>query len=104
MAMHEMSLRPAPFLQIKQGRKTIEVRLYDKKRQAIAPGDTIVFTNTESGERITTLVLGLLRYGSFLDLFTRQSLRACGFDDIAAAGASRMMRAYYSEEDERPHV
>ena len=35
-----------PFEQIKSGVKTIELRLYDEKRQALSVvGDTIIFTN-----------------------------------------------------------
>ena len=40
----EMKLHEAPFELIKNRIKTIELRLYDEKRQMISVGDFIVFT------------------------------------------------------------
>ena len=65
---HEMSLQPKYFDYIKNGTKRIELRLFDEKRQRIRLGDTIEFTNPD-GERLAVRVVGLLRYGSFEDLF-----------------------------------
>ncbi len=42
--MKEMHLADLPFEQIRSGKKTVEVRLYDEKRRAIREGDVIVFT------------------------------------------------------------
>ena len=47
-----MKLNPAPFAMIKSGKKTIELRLFDEKRQQIKAGDAIEFTNTANGEKI----------------------------------------------------
>ena len=44
---HEMTLFPKPYASIASGQKTIELRLYDEKRQSIHIGDQIRFTNTE---------------------------------------------------------
>ena len=49
MAEHIMKLHPRPFAKIKDGSKTIELRLYDEKRQRISVGDTLRFVNTENG-------------------------------------------------------
>lgn len=49
---HIMNLRPKPFGMIKDGRKTIELRLYDEKRRQIVVGDTIQFMNTEDEQDI----------------------------------------------------
>ena len=46
---HNMQLKPEPFAMIKDGTKTIELRLYDEKRRNIKVGDRIVFTDTVSG-------------------------------------------------------
>ena len=45
--LHEMTLFPKPYASIASGQKTIELRLYDEKRQSIQLGDQIRFTNTE---------------------------------------------------------
>lgn len=36
-----MKLAPLPMQEIREGRKTIELRLYDEKRKQISVGDTI---------------------------------------------------------------
>ena len=38
---HEMRLHDVPFKKIQAGTKTIEMRLYDEKRQMIQVGDEI---------------------------------------------------------------
>ena len=45
---HTMNLVPWAFEEVKSGRKDIEVRLNDEKRQKMNVGDIIVFTNTET--------------------------------------------------------
>ena len=47
MKRHIMNLTPAPLKMIREGRKTIELRLYDEKRKQISIGDIITFVNTE---------------------------------------------------------
>ena len=42
--IHEMRLRKAPFRAVASGKKTIEMRLFDEKRQAVRVGDYIRFT------------------------------------------------------------
>lgn len=46
MQNHIMNLAPLPMQQIRDGRKTIELRLYDEKRKLISVVDTIEFINT----------------------------------------------------------
>lgn len=48
---HSMQLTPSPFQMIKEGTKTIELRLFDEKRRKIQIGDIIEFSNTETGEK-----------------------------------------------------
>ena len=55
---HEMKLQPNPFFQIKNGQKTIEVRLNDEKRQQLKVGDEIEFSlATNPDEKIKTEIL-----------------------------------------------
>ncbi len=37
--MHQMKLQNSPFQKIQKGMKTIELRLYDEKRQKVKVGD-----------------------------------------------------------------
>ena len=41
--LHEMKLQNGPFNSIKNGKKTIELRLYDEKRQKVKIRDKIEF-------------------------------------------------------------
>jgi len=43
--MHEMKLHAEPFSRMYAGKKNTEIRLNDKKRQAVSVGDTILFVN-----------------------------------------------------------
>lgn len=66
-----MNLTDAPFTAIASGSKTIESRLYDAKRQEVSLGDEIIFTHAEKpGRQVRAVVVGLLRYRTFRDMFT----------------------------------
>ncbi len=98
---HQMKLYAEPFEKIKNGQKTIELRLWDEKRQKIKIGDTIVFTNTTNGEKLKSSVLQLHRFNSFEALYQSLPLLKCGYteENIDSANASDM-EAYYSAEDQ----
>ena len=67
---HYMNLHPQPFSMIANGNKTIELRLFDEKRQQIKIGDTIKFLKEpELNESFKAKVVDLLRYNSFEDMF-----------------------------------
>ena len=102
MKVHEMKLRPAPFEKIKSGKKTVELRLYDEKRQQIEVGDAIRFVNTEdSREVLETVVENLFLFDSFAELYSRLPLTACGYAECELQTASPAdMEAYYSKEEQ----
>ena len=99
---HEMKLNPAPYAAIKTGKKNIELRLNDEKRQQVKVGDTITFSNTAiPGLKLCTRVNALHHAVSFAELFTTIPLSVCGFDSsMSAEEAANEMRHYYSEEEE----
>ncbi len=96
---HRMNLKPRPFSRMQAGKKTMELRLWDEKRQKINPGDTIQFTQTETGETLTARVCKLHRFDSFAQLYEALPLLQCGYteEEIAAAQPSDM-DAYYPAE------
>jgi ASC-1-like (ASCH) protein len=98
--VHHMKLNPAPFVMIKSGEKTIELRLWDEKRQKIHPGDTIIFTNTDSGERLAATVVELHRFDSFASLYRSLPLLQCGYtpEDVHTARPSDMEQYYTAQE------
>ena len=101
--MHEMRLHASPFEKIKNGTKTIELRLFDEKRQKIKEGDVIVFTNTADGERITATVKKLHLFNSFEELYKTLPLLQCGYtaEDVDAAHPSDMEQYYSAEEQKK---
>ncbi|MGN0453455.1 MAG: 23S rRNA (uracil(1939)-C(5))-methyltransferase RlmD [Ruminococcus sp.] len=98
---HCMKIHAEPFEMIKSGRKTIELRLWDEKRKKIKNGDTIMFTNTISGEKLQATVLNLHRFPDFEELYKTLPLFKCGYaeNEIDTAQASDM-EAYYSADEQ----
>ena len=101
---HTMKLHAAPFEKIKSGEKTIELRLFDEKRQKIQVGDFIVFTNTTTGEKLQAKVEQLHRFDSFEELYKALPLLQCGYtaEDVATAHPDDM-HAYYSAEEQQKY-
>ncbi len=102
--MHRMKLNPAPFEMIKSGQKTIELRLFDEKRQQIKAGDNILFTNTANEETLSTTVVKLHRFHSFEELYKSLPLLQCGYtaEDVDKAHPSDMEQ-YYSVEQQNKY-
>ena len=67
----DMHLNHQPFMAIKNGTKTIEVRLNDEKRSQLKVGDKIKFTDLATGESLITEILGLEQFPTFRKLFTK---------------------------------
>lgn len=85
---------------IKSGIKTIELRLNDDKRRAIAVGDEIEFVNSLNTDlSLCCTVVALHTFPSFEDLYNHLPLSKCGYtdNDISAASA-KDMDLYYSKE------
>lgn len=93
---HIMQLRPSPFNMIKNKMKSIELRLYDEKRQKIKIGDTIRFYNTENFEQLTAVVKELFIFESFEELYKSLPLNKCGYtaSNIGHAKPEDMLQYY----------
>ena len=104
MKTHNMNLNPAPFEMIKSGEKTIELRLWDEKRQQIKEGDIITFTNTSNGEEMSAMVKKLHRFDNFDELYKTLPLLQCGYtaEDVDTAHPSDMEQ-YYSVEEQKKY-
>ena len=102
--LHTMKLRHKPFSMIKSGKKTIELRLFDEKRQQIKVGDEIVFANTQTGETLTKTVIKTHRFGSFAELYKTLPLLQCGYTEETIGKAHPSdMEEYYSAEQQREY-
>ena len=100
---HYLRLNSIPFAQIESGKKCIELRLYDEKRQKIQIGDTLIFTHREDeGETIAVKVTALHRFDSFENLYACLPLTKCGYTKEEAESASSSdMAQYYTPEEQR---
>ncbi len=102
--VHKMKLNSTPFEMIKSGEKTIELRLFDEKRQQVKVGDRILFTNIANGEMLNTAVVKLHRFDSFNELYKTLPLLQCGYtiEDVDKATPSDMEQ-YYSVEEQKKY-
>ena len=102
---HLMKLYPEPFDKIVTGKKTIELRLNDEKRQKVRAGDTICFTCTEDRSRtVTVRVLRLHCFSDFTRLYAALPMEKCGYGADETADPSDMEKYYSAEEQERYDV
>ncbi|MBP3345096.1 MAG: RNA-binding protein [Clostridia bacterium] len=94
-----MQLNDGPFCSIKDKSKTIEMRLFDEKRQKIKVGDVIKFLKKSNhDEFVFAKVKNLHRFKNFEELYKNFDKIRLGYkqDDIALP---EDMAQYYSEEE-----
>ena len=91
---HNMTLKQPYFDLIKAGKKTVELRLYDSKRQQIKPGDTITFQNGDNFH--TVKVKGLFISDSFKELFKFIDVQDTGLDN--EKNAIKIMEQFYDKD------
>ena len=89
---HCMKLQHSPFLAIKSGRKTVEMRLYDEKRSLINEGDMVEFTDVETGEKL------LCRVVKLQELYSHHDKTSIGYAETEEASPQDML-AYYPMEE-----
>ena len=99
---HNMNLNNRPFKSIKEGTKTIELRLNDDKRSLLKVGDEIEFTNRDTNEKLSVDIINLHKYPSFEELYKHFDKVEMGYnkDDIAEP---KDMEAYYSKEEQNKY-
>ena len=98
--IHHMRLHAEPFKQFKFGKKQIELRINDPKRQMVKVGDEIVFTSRKSREELTFKVIGRVLFSDFKTLVKYMTADKCGFTEDAPHGyKEEWMGNIYSRED-----
>ena len=101
---HKMKLKDNPFNSIKNGTKTVELRLYDEKRRLLNEKDTIEFTNLVTGETLLVEVLELCIYDNFEELFKHFDNVSMGFNKNEEIDPKIMEQYYSIEEQEKYNV
>lgn len=95
MIVHKMKLWNDSFQKVKNGTKTIEMRLNDEKRSLINIGDCIEFTNTKNKEILKCLVINLHKYNNFNELYKHHNKISIGYSEDEIANPDDML-TYYS--------
>ena len=103
---HYINPASAPFEQIMSGAKTVELRLYDEKRQAVSEGDTIIFTSLSDNRQITVRFIRMHIFDTFIELYRSLSLSKCGYteQELETASPDDMLAYYPKEKQERYKV
>lgn len=96
--VHNMSLQDSPFNAIKNGTKTIEMRLYDEKRRKINIGDNIEFTHVDTKEKILTKVIALHIFKDFEELYGAFNKTTLGYSQDENPNPKDMSK-YYDENE-----
>jgi len=98
--MTKMHLQIEHYNQVKNGRKTIELRLFDEKRRQIKVGDLLHFYNAPNAEDIfDTKVVKLHNYSSFKELCGKIDCKKCGFETNDEL--FKILEKYYPEEKQK---
>lgn len=97
----ECRLHDDPFNLIKDGSKTIELRLYDEKRQEMQVGDLLEFTNRVTGDKLLTKIIALHIYSSFADLYRDYDKTSLGYRKDEEVKPEDMELYYSKEEQEK---
>lgn len=100
--LHQMKLRTLPFEKIKNGSKTIELRLNDEKRQKVQIGDFIEFSCLdESKQKIQTRVTALHHFSSFEELYTALPKEKLGYTPAETPVPDHMNEYYPRKKQEQ---
>ena len=99
--IHKMNLNNEPFEHIRNGTKTIELRLNDEKRQLLKKRDLIEFTNRLTLEKIVVEIINLHKYPNFEELYKHFDKKLLGYDKNTKANPSDMEKYYSKEEQEK---
>ncbi|MBO5313416.1 MAG: ASCH domain-containing protein [Clostridia bacterium] len=99
--IHKMKLNSEPFSAMLQGRKTVEMRLNDEKRQLIKERDFIEFYNRDTGEGLIARVVKVTVFKDFHQLYASYDKTALGYLPDEDARAEDMSQYYDDEEIEK---
>lgn len=97
----EMKLNNKPYTNIKNGTKTIELRLNDEKRQLLKIKDIIEFTNRETLEKMSVEIINLYPYPSFEELYKHFDKVSMVYKESEDANPKDMEKCYSKEEREK---
>ena len=98
---YEMKLDNKPYTRIKDGSKTIELRLNDEKRRLLKIKDLIEFTNRETLEKMLVEIINLHHYSNFDELYSHFNKLSMGYNEDEIANPKDMEKYYTKEEQKK---
>ena len=101
---YNMNLNSGPFKSIKEGTKTIELRLNDEKRKQIKLGDKIKFLKeTDLKESFEAQVIGLLKYNSFKELLRDYDISILSEANMTKDELISTLEQFYTKEKQEQY-
>jgi ASC-1-like (ASCH) protein len=98
--IHKSHLNTIPFEKIKNGSKSVELRLRDEKRSLYKVGDKILFKNRETSEELVCKIIGLCWFDNFGTLVKNFGALKCGWDkEYDAEQYNTDMEQYYQKSE-----
>ena len=89
---------------VKNGTKTVEVRLYDEKRRKLKVGDTLVFLKRPDDiEQIKTKITNLEVYKNFKELVNNYDIKDLYLESYTKEMFLDELKRFYSEEDQEKY-
>ncbi|MFC1698052.1 ASCH domain-containing protein [Nanoarchaeota archaeon] len=103
--MYKMRLHPDQFNLVALGKKKIEVRVNDEKRQKLCENDTIQFLKRpDEIEEIFVEIIKLSYYKSFSEVFNKFPNDELGIDiKMSEKDYIAHQRQYYNEDEEKKY-
>ena len=99
---HMMGLYDEPFALMKTGKKTVEVRLNDSKRQKLRLGDGVEFIKAPvQDDRLQVTITKLKTYETFRQLYEDIPLDQFGEKNVSIEELLSQIHAIYSKEQEK---
>ena len=99
--IHKMNLNNEPYEKIDNGTKTVELRLYDEKRQLLKVNDKIEFTNRKNQRKLLVLIEDLKVYSNFTELYKNYDKVSIGYDEEDVPNPDDMNQYYPIEKQEK---
>ncbi len=94
-----MHLNNLPFKKIKSGKKTVEGRLLDEKRQLLKVGDEIEFVLRGSEEKLQVVVDNIENQKTFAEMYGNTNLKDWDWYGTKDEFVSEFYK-YYSKKEE----
>lgn len=103
--IHNMKLCEKPFNAMKIGYKSIELRLFDEKRQKLQIGDSIEFSMIENeNQKLVKKISAIHHFKDFNELFSSLPLLKCGETPFTFRDArAENMEKFYSKEKQQKY-